>query len=89
MSTPQAYKVLKTRTLGGVVYASAGETVYQCILNDYGKVDADARAAGAPHTYVTTRPNGDYPAFTIPSADIQAIAIFHQAAPDPLGRRKR
>ncbi len=70
---PKAYVVLKTRILQDVVFATVGDTVFDCIKPDYGSANTDGRLTGIEHRSVTKDPDGDYPFFTIPVFDLRKL----------------
>ena len=51
----------------------AGTIVYSLSGHDYGLAADDTRFSGIPHTSVTLDPTGDYPSFTIQTADLEEI----------------
>lgn len=64
------YKLKADRLINGELCASAGDTVYRCVGHDYGGASDDTRITGAPHMSVTLDPDGGYPFFTVPVADL-------------------
>lgn len=68
---PRAYTVLRgDRAAVGV---APGQVVYDCQGHDYGCASDDTRNSGIEHVSVTARPDGGYPFFTIPRADLEPI----------------
>jgi hypothetical protein len=53
--------------------AKKGTTVYECSRFDYGIARDDYFGSGVPHLSVTLDPNGDYPFFTVPMRDLEAV----------------
>ena len=51
----------------------AGTVVYDATGYDYGCSSDDTRETGIQHVSVTLNENGDYPFFTIPREDLQAV----------------
>lgn len=66
---PQAYRVKKDSGLEP--RAAAGSIVYSLRGHDYGLASDDTRMTGIEHVSVTLKPDGDYPSFTIPRADLE------------------
>ncbi len=50
-----------------------GETVYRCTGHDYGCANDDTIVTGIRHISVTKDANGEYPFFTIPEDDLEAV----------------
>jgi hypothetical protein len=67
---PRAFRVLRADRAADQSLA-VGDTVYSCKGWDYGCANDDTRMTGIEHTSVTFRPDGDYPFFTIPRADLE------------------
>lgn len=53
--------------------AVAGTAVYSCKYHDYGLASDDTAATGIPHISVTLSPEGEYPCFTVPERDLEAV----------------
>ncbi len=68
---PTAYRMLKDSKLEPE--AKAGSTVYSIRGYDYGLASDDTRMTGIKHVSVTLNPDGEYPSFTIPEADLEKI----------------
>lgn len=68
---PQQYKVMRADRAADEV--SVGDFVYDCNGHDYGIASEDSRTQGIEYVTVTKSPAGDYPFFTIPSMDLDAI----------------
>lgn len=71
MNAPKAWKMLKDSKINSAV--KAGDTVYDCWKHDYGCASDDTRMLGIEHVSVTLDPEGDYPFFTVPKHDLEAI----------------
>lgn len=71
MYQPRKYKVLRTDRAANKGL-TVGQFVYDCRSHDYGCASDDTRGTGIEHTSVTLDPDGGYPFFTIPVADIRA-----------------
>jgi hypothetical protein len=63
-----SYRMLKDSDLEPA--AKAGTTVYRPKGHDYGLSDDDTRMTGVIHISVTLDPDGGYPLFTVPRADV-------------------
>ena len=70
MSAAKAFTLLRDR-----FSHKAGTTCYQFTRNTFGLSSDDERATGIEHTCVTLRPDGDYPFFTVPVADLAPVVI--------------
>lgn len=70
---PKAYVVLKDREIRGVMCATKGSTIFECIKPDYGGASDDTQITGVEHISVTDDPDGGYPYFTISVFDIQEL----------------
>jgi hypothetical protein len=66
-----AYLVLRADRASSLV--EVGATVYRFEMPDYGCAADDTRLLGFEHVAVTFDPDGDYPFFTIPLADLEQI----------------
>lgn len=67
----KSFKVLRADRSAAKV--EIGQLVYDCKRHDYGCASDDTRMTGVEHVSVTLDPEGDYPFFTIPTADIEAV----------------
>ena len=67
----QSFKMLADSKIKPEV--KAGATVYDCHKYDYGCANDDTRHTGIEHKSVTLDPSGDYPFFTVPATDLEAI----------------
>lgn len=67
------FTVLKRMRVRGEVKADVGDTLYKCILPDYGNARNDTAATGIMHISCTKDRNGDYPTFTMPITHLQVI----------------
>lgn len=70
--TRESYRLLKDSQVKSSV--KAGTIVYRCAKYDYGLANDDTRLTGIQHTSVTLKPDGDYPCFTVPTADLERSA---------------
>lgn len=50
-----------------------GVFIYRCTKPDYGCANDDTRILGKEHMSMTLDPDGDYPFFTVPVENMQAI----------------
>jgi hypothetical protein len=66
-----AYRILRADRASSPV--EVGATVYRLFGWDYGCAADDTRLLGFDHVAVTLEPDGDYPFFTIPLADLEPI----------------
>lgn len=64
--------LLKTDNKHGLDNAKAGDTVYSLRFPDYGLASDDTRMTGVEHRSVTLDPDGGYPSFTHPAAELEA-----------------
>ena len=67
-----AFKVLRADRAANPV--EVGEAVYRCTGYDYGCARDDTAMRGIVHISVTKDPAGDYPFFTIPLEDLEAVS---------------
>ena len=67
------YRVKQDRIVRGETWVKAGETVYSQKYHDYGLASDDTRMTGIEHVSVTLNADGDYPGFTIPVKDLEAL----------------
>jgi hypothetical protein len=65
---PEAFRLMRDSHL--CPEARAGTSVYSCILGTYGLAAQDTRMTGRRHRCVTLDPEGGYPFFTVPEADL-------------------
>ena len=65
------YKIIRADRAAGEV--EVGTFVYDSAGYDYGLASDDTRETGIQHVSVTLNENGDYPFFTIPAEDLQAV----------------
>lgn len=70
---PRKFKVIVKRVLRDIVYAEAGDIVYEQSVHDYGLASDDTRHTGYPHISVTVNSDGAYPFFTVPVRDLEEI----------------
>lgn len=73
---PQEYRMLKDAKLEPK--ATAGTAVYLLREWDYGLAGDDSRMTGVEHVSVTLDPDGGYPSFTVPRADITPVTPDQQ-----------
>src|SRR5205085_10835163 len=73
---PQAFRLMRDSDLCSE--ARAGTTVYSCILGTYGVAAQDTRMTGRRHRCVTLDPEGGYPFFTVPEADLILLGCDHE-----------
>ncbi len=68
----KTYRMLKDSSLEPK--AVIGTIVYGISHHDYGLASDDSRMTGVPHISVTLNSEGLYPFFTVPLADLEALA---------------
>ena len=73
---PEAFRLM--RDSDHCPEARAGITVYSCILGTYGLAAQDTRMTGRRHRCVTLDPEGGYPFFTAPEADLVPLGCDHE-----------
>ena len=76
---PEAFRLLRDSDLRSE--ARAGTTVYSCRLGTYGLAAQDTRMTGRRHRCVTLDPEGGYPFFTVPEADLVSLDCDHGLCP--------
>lgn len=64
--------LLKTDNKHGLSHAKAGDVVYSLRFPDYGLASDDTRMTGIEHRSVTLDPDGGYPSFTHPVAELES-----------------
>ena len=72
---PEAFRLMRGSHL--CPEARAGTTVYSCLLGTYGLAAQDTRMTGRPHRSVTLDPEGEYPFFTVPDANLLPLGCDH------------
>lgn len=67
------FRVKQDRIVRGETWAAAGQVVYTAKGYDYGLARDDTYATGVEHISVTFKADGDWPSFTIPRQDLEAL----------------